>query len=98
MPENKALSVEFAAKPELKKYMKKVMPFVQMAKDKVEKHGIHAIDLTTEFDEADVINKNVDYITYTLDVSLIIRYKCRYHLISALINFYSVGGIEHPVH
>jgi len=68
MPENKALSVEFAAKPELKKYMKKVMPFVQMAKDKVEKHGIHAIDLTTEFDEADVISKNVDYITYTLDL------------------------------
>merc|ERR1711911_169913 len=40
----------------------------QMAKEKVEKHGIQAIDLTTDLDEVDVINKNIDYITYTLDL------------------------------
>ena len=68
MPENKALSVELNSKPELKKYAKKIMPFVQMAKDKVEKHGVRAMNLTTDFDECDVIKKNIDYITHTLDV------------------------------
>ena len=69
MPDNKALATEFGAKPELKKYMKKVMPFVQLAKEKVDKDGIEAISLTMDFDEMDVIKKNIEYLTYTLDVT-----------------------------
>lgn len=68
MPDNKALSVEFGSKLELKKYMKKVMPFVQMAKEKVTQKGIQAISLTMDFDEMDVIMQNLDYLTYTLEV------------------------------
>ena len=70
MPDNKALSVELNTKPELKKYQKKVMPFVQTAKEKVAQHGIAAINLTTDYDEMDVIKKNIDYLAYTLDVKL----------------------------
>lgn len=69
MPDNKALATEFGAKPELKKYMKKVMPFVQLAKEKVDKDGIEAISLKMDFDEMDVIKKNIEYLTYTLDVT-----------------------------
>ena len=69
MPDNKFMSVELGKKPELKKYAKKMMPFVQMAKEKVFKHGINAINLTMDFDEKDVIEKNMDYIAYTLEVS-----------------------------
>jgi len=69
MPDNKFLSTELSAKPEMKKYAKRMMPFVQMAKEKVAKHGIRAINLTMDFDEMDVLKKNLDYLTYTLDVS-----------------------------
>lgn len=71
MPDNKSLSIEFGAKPELKKYMKKVMPFVQMSKEKVTQKGIQAINLTMDFDEMDVIKKNLDYLTYTLEVKIL---------------------------
>lgn len=69
MPENKWLSTELGSKPELKKSMKKVMPFVQVAKEKVAKHGIRALNLTMDFNEADVITKNIEYLTATLDVT-----------------------------
>ncbi len=69
LPDNKFLSVELGKKAELKKYAKKMMPFVQSAKEKVNQHGINAINLTMDFDEMDVIKKNTDYIVSTLDVS-----------------------------
>ena len=69
LPDNKFLSVELGKKAELKKYAKKMMPLVQSAKEKVNQHGINAINLTTDFDEMDVIKKNTDYIVSTLDVS-----------------------------
>ena len=68
MPDNKSLSTELGSKPELKKYMKKVMPFVQMAKEKLSQHGIQAINLTMDFDEMEIIKKNIKYLSYTLDV------------------------------
>ena len=68
MPDNKSLSTEFGSKPELKKYMKKLMPFVQMAKEKLSQHGIQAINLTMDFDEMEIIKKNIKYLSYTLDV------------------------------
>ena len=45
------------------------MPFVQVAKEKVTTHGIRALNLTMDFDEAEVIMKNIEYLTATLDVS-----------------------------
>lgn len=74
MPDNKALSVELNTKPELKKYQKKVMPFVQRKKEEVTQHGIRAIDLTTEYDEMDVIKKHIDYLAHTLEVKPYIFY------------------------
>jgi len=46
------------------------MPFVQTAKEKLAKDGIAAINLTTDYDEMDVIKKNIYYLAYTLDVKL----------------------------
>lgn len=75
LPDNKFLSVELGKKAELKKYAKKMMPFVQSAKEKVNQHGINAINLTMDFDEMDVIKKNTDYIVSTLDLEgLEVRY------------------------
>lgn len=68
-PDNKELSVVLSAKPELKKYMKRVMPFVQAMRDKVAKSGISAINLTLDFDEVEILSINKGYLEYTLDVS-----------------------------
>lgn len=83
MPDNKTLSTELGAKPELQKYKKKVMPFVQAAKEKVAQYGIDAIRQTLDFDEMATIKKNIDYLTYTVDVSSFrilfvccFRYRC----------------------
>jgi hypothetical protein len=43
------------AKPEIKKWAKKTMPFVQFMKARIEEKGLHALDLTLDFDEAEVI-------------------------------------------
>lgn len=69
MPDNKTLSTEFASNNELKKYMKRVMPFVQATREKMEQLGPKALALTLEFDEADVLRSNSVYLANTLDVS-----------------------------
>lgn len=53
----------------LKKYMKKVMPFVQFTKEKVTKLGTDALNLTLDFDEMSVLLDNATYFVNTLDVS-----------------------------
>ena len=55
-----------ATKPELKKWMKKTMPFVQFVKTRMEELGVAALDLKTDFDEAKVLKDNLDYIVNTL--------------------------------
>ncbi|CAH1778262.1 unnamed protein product [Owenia fusiformis] len=67
-PENKLIAAEFKNKPELKKYMKKVMPFVQSCKENVESSGMRALDLTLDFEEKQVLEQNMDYLTNTLDL------------------------------
>ena len=42
-PDNKAISQEMAKIPELKKWMKKVMPFVAFTKDRVQQVGMSAL-------------------------------------------------------
>ncbi len=65
-PDNKELSKKLMALPELKKWMKKVMPFVAWAKERVGDQGLSALDLTLEFDEKKVLEDNVTYLLSTL--------------------------------
>ncbi|XP_057340266.1 leucine--tRNA ligase, cytoplasmic [Microplitis mediator] len=75
LPDNKVISLELSKKNELKKYMKRVMPFVQVAKEKMQAVGIAALNLTLEFDETTVLNGSKNYLTSTLDLEDIeIRY------------------------
>lgn len=69
LPENKVLSTSLSARPELKKYMKRVMPFVQATKEKVAKEGVKSLNLTLDFDEMNVLSLNKVYLENTLDVS-----------------------------
>jgi len=72
LPDNKVLSTTFAGKAELKKYMKRVMPFVQLVKEKMETVGLSALNLTLDFDEFHVLETNKEYLKNTLGVSIII--------------------------
>lgn len=67
-PDNKEISVELCSKPELKKYMKRVMPFVQATRDKVNSTGLNALRLTLDFDEMAVLAMNKAYLENTLDL------------------------------
>lgn len=49
--------------------MKRVMPFVQTTREKLEQLGAKALALTLEFDEAEVLKNNSIYLANTLDVS-----------------------------
>ena len=65
-PDNKLISVELGKNADLKKFMKKVMPFVAFTKDRVAAVGMSALELSLEFDEAAVLADNADYLTATL--------------------------------
>ncbi|GFS17470.1 leucine--tRNA ligase [Elysia marginata] len=67
-PDNKVIAQEFKDKPELKKYMKKLMPFVQVVKENVEKLGLKALALTSEIDEVGVLNTYSVYLASTLEL------------------------------
>ncbi|XP_066146894.1 leucine--tRNA ligase, cytoplasmic [Euwallacea fornicatus] len=72
LPDNKTLSTELAKKDELKKYMKRVMPFVQTTREKVNQFGLKTFALTLEFDEAEILRNNNVYLANTLDVEEVI--------------------------
>lgn len=75
LPDNKVVSIALSALPELKKYMKRVMPFAQVAREKLEKIGVKAFDLTLDFSESDVVMRNQIYLANTLELeSLEIQY------------------------
>ncbi|KAK7097865.1 leucine--tRNA ligase, cytoplasmic-like [Littorina saxatilis] len=67
-PDNKVISTELKNKTELQKYMKKVMPFVQVAKENFSKHGERALNLTSEFDEKQVLEMSRVYLSNTLEL------------------------------
>ncbi|ROJ62511.1 Leucine--tRNA ligase, cytoplasmic [Anabarilius grahami] len=71
LPDNKVIAMELGAMPELKKYMKRVMPFVAMIKDSLEKNGPRVLDLELEFDERAVLLENIVYLTNSLELDQI---------------------------
>ncbi len=62
VPDNKVVSVELAKRAELKKVMKRVMPFVAFVKEKVAEAGMAALDTSLPWDERTVLESNKDYI------------------------------------
>ncbi|XP_051019877.1 leucine--tRNA ligase, cytoplasmic [Acomys russatus] len=68
LPDNKVIACELGNLPELKKYMKKVMPFVAMIKENMEKKGPRVLDLQLEFDEQAVLMENIVYLTNSLEL------------------------------
>ena len=63
VPDNKAVSVALGQKAELKKVMKRVMPFVAFVKEKVAgPAGLSALDTSLPWDERAVLEDNQDYI------------------------------------
>ncbi|TTC00259.1 Leucine--tRNA ligase, cytoplasmic [Bagarius yarrelli] len=71
LPDNKVIAVELGSLPALKKYMKRVMPFVAMIKDNLEKNGPRVLDLELEFDERAVLLENIVYLTNSLELDQI---------------------------
>ncbi|XP_071394435.1 leucine--tRNA ligase, cytoplasmic, partial [Centroberyx affinis] len=71
LPDNKMIASELGALPELKKYMKRVMPFVAMIKESLEKNGPRVLDLELEFDERTVLMENLVYLTNSLELDQI---------------------------
>ncbi|XP_023698173.2 leucine--tRNA ligase, cytoplasmic [Paramormyrops kingsleyae] len=71
LPDNKVILGELSALPELKKYMKRVMPFVAMIKENLQKNGPRVLDLELEFDERAVLLENMVYLTNSLELDQI---------------------------
>ncbi|XP_043919958.1 leucine--tRNA ligase, cytoplasmic [Protopterus annectens] len=71
LPDNKVIATELSSLPELKKYMKRVMPFVAMIKENLEKKGPSVLDLELEFDEQAVLLENIVYLTNSLELEQI---------------------------
>ncbi|XP_035480989.1 leucine--tRNA ligase, cytoplasmic [Scophthalmus maximus] len=71
LPDNKVIASELGALPELKKYMKRVMPFVAMIKENLENNGPRVLDLELEFDERAVLMENLVYLTNSLELEQI---------------------------
>lgn len=72
MPDNKTISSRLAKCESLKRYMKKVMPFAEVRKQLIQKLGEEAFNLTSPFDECQVLTENLSYLKSTLEVDNII--------------------------
>lgn len=68
LPDNKTISQALAKLGELKKYMKKVMPFAELRKRMYVEHGKQALSQTNLVDELNVLQTNRTYLQSTLDL------------------------------
>ncbi|VBB28703.1 unnamed protein product [Acanthocheilonema viteae] len=68
LPDNKEISRRLGAIENLKKFMKKTMPFVQMIRENLAIYGESALDIACRFDQKEVLEQNLDYILSTLDL------------------------------
>ena len=65
--DNKTVSVQLGKNPDLKKYMKKLMPFVAFMKEKVSSSGsLNVLDTSLPWDEVKVLRENLSYLVTTL--------------------------------
>ena len=65
--DNKAVSVQLGKNADLKKYMKKLMPFVAFMKEKVSSSGsLSVLDTSLPWDEMKVLRENLTYLVSTL--------------------------------
>ena len=88
VPDNKSLASSFAKMSELKKYQKKLMPFVQAVKERVAAIGVErGLRQTSEFDEIEVLRKNFAYLTNSLEVSKNIHHVKRCFTVIALFQY-----------
>jgi len=72
--DNKAIAARMKTEPDVKKYMKKVMPYIQMVKERYEAIGKRALDLTSPFDEMKVLNESMSYMTSALELGIDVKY------------------------
>lgn len=67
--DNKVILNQLTPREELKKYMKKVMPFVAFVKEQVAKKGASALNTAIDFDELETLKTNQQYLQETLKVT-----------------------------
>lgn len=68
LPDNKTISSKLAKCENLKKYMKKVMPFAEFRKQIIINLGEEAFNLTLPYSERQVLEENLCYIETALEV------------------------------
>ncbi|XP_060064776.1 leucine--tRNA ligase, cytoplasmic-like [Ylistrum balloti] len=68
LPDNKVIATALNNVPDLQKYQKKLMPFVQLMKEGVKTSGIKALNTSMEFDEKEVMEMYNKYLVSTLEV------------------------------
>lgn len=75
LPDNKEISKSLGSLPELKKHMKKVMPFAQTIRERLIIVGESAFRNTVDFDEQKIIQESMGYLKATLDLeSLVMKW------------------------
>ncbi|XP_048589324.1 leucine--tRNA ligase, cytoplasmic isoform X3 [Nematostella vectensis] len=67
-PDNRIIMNSLKDAAEVKKYTKKLMPFVQYVRSNVERDGPSAMDTTVPFNELEVLRENEGYLKKALDL------------------------------